>query len=164
MFSLEKLRDGNILIIGFRGTGKSSLVKNILHHKNLKNGLIINPKGNDYEEFENVVEEYNNQKVNDFLVIDDCIESLEILEKTKPKFFILIEMYKSKLPKNIEKTISNVFIFRDVYLGNRNKIYRHYFSKSFSFESLCILMDQLEDKGDCLYLQSDRLLFYHNKL
>lgn len=167
MFSLNELRIGNILILGFRHTGKSTLVKEILKSKGLKNGLIINPRGNNYEEFDNVVEYYNGEEVNDFLVLDDCHNPLEILEKTKPKFFILVEMSKSFLPREFESNINTVFIFRDGFYKNRNKIYNQYLlnPQVMSMETFYAFMNTLEDTGDCLVLLYKwKLLFYHNKI
>ena len=160
----------NIVIIGARNTGKSTLVKKILRHFP-SDGTIVcgseewNPVyGTKHTEMTRALVSESLTRV--FLVLDDCIydnawinEVFEskAKEQTKPTLIITM-LYAMSIPA--DAIINYVFIFRETIQSNLRKMYERYGGSVFSdFTQFCQAIQNLEDY-ECLVIEN-KTTAYH---
>jgi ABC-type transport system involved in cytochrome bd biosynthesis fused ATPase/permease subunit len=163
---LAKIKQGsNIVIIGARNTGKSTLVKEILKYFP-SNGTIVCGS----EEWNPIYggcckhTEYSRTLVStakNFLVLDDCIYDPgyihEVFEHKKAPTLIITMLYAMCIPPEVH--IDYVFIFREPIQSNQRKLYDRYASSAFAdFESFCQALQMNE--YDCLVIENKTTAYY----
>lgn len=167
-----------ILILGKRGTGKTTLISNILKHQNIPIGVIVTDNSNHYHTLkpkinteliihdpplhdaliDNVIafQTYVHKKQNIadkrmVVVVDDAFKQQPIckLATNHLSTMVIFSMcFPIGIPPNIRTNIDYIFVFQDTFISNRQRIYEHYFGMIPSFEMFCQIMDEYTDYYD----------------
>lgn len=99
------------------------------------------------------------------LIMDDCMHDLSIFKtKIMTELFkngrhwnmlaIFANQYVFDFPPSIRTNIDGVFIFREMIVVNREKIWKHFASVIPSFKLFCQLMDELTNDYTCIYINN----------
>ena len=178
-FDTSTIGNGVCLIIGKSGTGKTTIVKDILHSK--PNSKIVCMSGTqrgceEYSRGTNVVySEYNPEIIEDFvqdhtdkdkiLVLDDCLYDDKWTKDNVMKnvFFnarnirtacLLTMPFPLALPPAFRANVDYVFISRENLIGNRKRIFEHYAGMFPSFNDFCSVMDKCTENYECLVIHN----------
>jgi hypothetical protein len=100
-----------------------------------------------------------------FLILDDCmyddswthdknIRYLFMNGRWLKVFFMITMQYPLGIPPALRTNVDYVFILREPYQSNRERIYRNYGSVFPSFEFFCQVMDQCTQNYECLVINN----------
>ena len=192
-FNMKILLDKSplILILGRRDTGKSFLIQDLVRHQpDITTGSIVSNTKFSFEhpisisihtKFDkNIVSNlFNPEQKRSLLVLDNCMYDTGWFNDTVirnlftngthyKQFRIISLPYAIGLPPTLRNHIDYVFIFREPLETNRKAIYRNYGNMFPTFESFCMVMDQLTENYECLVIDnkksscklSDRIFWY----
>jgi hypothetical protein len=101
-----------------------------------------------------------------FVILDDCLYDqswtrdkmmrLLFMNGRHWKVMLIITMqYPLGIPPNLRTNIDYVFILREPYLTNRERIWRNYASMFPTLESFCSVMDQTTENYECLVINNN---------
>lgn len=101
-----------------------------------------------------------------FLILDDCLYDaswakdkmmrLLFMNGRHWKIMLLITMqYPLGIPPNLRTNIDYVFILREPYINNRQRIYQNYAGMFSTFEAFCQVMDQCTENFECLVIDNN---------
>lgn len=101
-----------------------------------------------------------------FVILDDCLydESwsrdkvmrLLFMNGRHWKVMLIITMqYPLGVPPNLRTNIDYVFILREPYITNRERIYKNYAGMFPTFQSFCQVMDQCTENFECLVINNN---------
>lgn len=101
-----------------------------------------------------------------FVIMDDCLFDDKwtrdkmmrflFLNGRHAKVMLLITMqYPLGIPPILRTNIDYVFILREPYLSNREKIWRNYASMFPTLESFCMILDQCTNNFECLVIHNN---------
>ena len=142
-FDIRKIEDtSNILIIGRRATGKSTLVKNIITTKPTKT-IIISPSieyHNPYSEIPNVtyyntldnIENILEQNIT--IVLDDALFNTRDYNKINELLYkgrhynirVIITLQYPSIPPAIRANFDYIFLFQENQFRTKMTLYEHY--------------------------------------
>ncbi len=123
---------------------------------------------------------YKDLNMNAFLVFDDLMfdSSKWIRDKNVSRMFmngrhynilfLLTMQYPLGIPPLLRTSIDWIFIFRESYVSNRDRLYKNYAGMFPSFEIFCQVMDQMTEDFGCLVIHNssrsnkleDQVFFY----
>jgi hypothetical protein len=101
-----------------------------------------------------------------FVILDDCLYDqswtrdkmmrLLFMNGRHWKIMLIITMqYPLGIPPNLRTNIDYVFILREPYMTNRERIWRNYASMFPTLESFCSVMDQTTENYECLVINNN---------
>ena len=101
-----------------------------------------------------------------FLILDDCLFDDKwsrdklmrfiFLNGRHARILLIITMqYPLGIPPILRTNIDYVFILREPYLSNREKIWRNYASMFPTLESFCSILDQCTNNYECLVIHNN---------
>ena len=101
-----------------------------------------------------------------FVILDDCLYDntwsrdklmrLLFMNGRHWKVMLVITMqYPLGIPPTLRTNIDYVFILRENYIANRNRIYENYAGMFPTFESFCQVMDQCTENYECLVINNN---------
>jgi hypothetical protein len=101
-----------------------------------------------------------------FVIMDDCLYDdkwtrdkmmrLLFMNGRHWKVMLVITMqYPLGIPPNLRTNIDYVFILRENYITNRERIWKNYASMFPTFESFCSVMDQTTENYECLVINNN---------
>lgn len=101
-----------------------------------------------------------------FVILDDCLydESwsrdkvmrLLFMNGRHWKVMLIITMqYPLGVPPNLRTNIDYVFILREPYIANRERIYKNYAGMFPTLQSFCQVMDQCTENFECLVINNN---------
>lgn len=176
-FDISLIENGVCLIIGKTETGKTTIIKDILHSKPNSKLLCMSGTTDSFEDYSrvtnNVHSEYKPEIIENFvqdhtdkdkiLVIDDCLWNEDWTKDNAMKnvFFngrnirtacLLTMQFPLALPPAFRANVDYVFILRENYVSNRKRIYEHYAGMFPSFNIFCSVMDRCTENYECLVL------------
>ena len=101
-----------------------------------------------------------------FVILDDCLYDqtwtrdklmrMLFMNGRHWKVMLIITMqYPLGVPPNLRTNIDYVFILREPYRTNRERIWKNYASMFPTFESFCSVMDQTTENFECLVINNN---------
>jgi hypothetical protein len=101
-----------------------------------------------------------------FVILDDCLYDntwardkmmrLLFMNGRHWKVMLIITMqYPLGIPPNLRTNIDYVFILREPYFANRERIWKNYASMFPTLESFCTVMDQTTENFECLVINNN---------
>lgn len=101
-----------------------------------------------------------------FVIMDDCLYDdkwtrdkmmrLLFMNGRHWKVMLVITMqYPLGIPPNLRTNIDYVFILRENYITNRERIWKNYASMFPTFEAFCAVMDQTTENYECLVINNN---------
>ena len=101
-----------------------------------------------------------------FLILDDCmyddswthdknIRYLFMNGRWLKVFFIITMQFPLGIPPALRTNVDYVFILREPYKNNRERLYTNYGSAFPSFEFFCQMMDQCTQNFECLVVNNN---------
>lgn len=101
-----------------------------------------------------------------FVILDDCLYDNKWANDKMMRFLfmngrhwkvmlIITMQYPLGVPPNLRTNIDYVFILREPYLTNRERIWRNYASMFPTFESFCQIMDACTENFECLVINNN---------
>ncbi len=101
-----------------------------------------------------------------FVILDDCLYDNKWANDKLMRFLfmngrhwkvmlIITMQYPLGVPPNLRTNIDFVFILREPYLTNREKIWKNYASMFPTFESFCQIMDACTENYECLVINNN---------
>jgi hypothetical protein len=101
-----------------------------------------------------------------FFIMDDCmydhswtrdkgIRALFMNGRHWKILYIITMQYPLGIPPNLRTNIDYVFILRENYRSNRERIYKQFAGMFPSFEAFCQIMDQCTENYECLVIHNN---------
>ena len=101
-----------------------------------------------------------------FMILDDCmyddswthdknIRYLFMNGRWLKVFFIITMQFPLGIPPALRTNVDYVFILREPYMNNRQRLYVNYGSAFPSFEFFCQMMDQCTQNYECLVINNN---------
>jgi hypothetical protein len=184
-FDVTSIADGSVVnIIGRRATGKTTLVRDILHHKrDVRFGAVVSPTQSVDGLYSDIVppscihDEYSPRILEQFLgscathaksfmVLDACMSDpaswrephLARLLTDGPALnctVVIAEPYATGIPRDLRTSVDWVFVFRENLLGNRTRLYDSVCSVFPSFDIFCQTLDACTaEDHECLVIDN----------
>ena len=135
---------------------KSEIIDNLLKRQKM---MILNMK----QEIKN----YGNYRTDPraFLILDDCLHDNKWANDKLMKYIffngrhmrimmIITMQYPLGVPPALRTNIDYVFIMREPYLTNRERIWKNYASMFATFEAFCQIMDATTENYECLVVSN----------
>ncbi len=109
---------------------------------------------------------YKDLNINSFLVFDDLMFDANkwIRDKNVSRIFmngrhykilfLLTMQYPLGIPPTLRTSIDWIFIFRESYVKNRQRLYENYAGMFPSFDVFCQVMDQMTEDFGCLVIHN----------
>lgn len=153
-FDVSKMDKHSIVgIIGKRNVGKSVLVKDLLHHINIKNGIDLLQRDDIYD----FMEKQRFNKNDAYFIGDNIIDTKDgiiklifMVGRHHRLFSIFTMQYPLQIPPDLRAQFDYVFIYRDNHVSNRKLLYENYADIFPTFELFCYAMDKYTENYECL--------------